>query len=298
MDISTPASSRQISVPFHGASLLLVEHEGQPYTPMKPMTLGIGLNWSGQFEKFQGNELRWGIRNIRIPTGEGIKNTLTPSSGGSQEMICLPLRKLPGWLMTLEPNKIKNPDVRARVIQYQNECDDVLWQYWNEGAAVNPRAAFSVGPNDVLTRDQAETLRLMVKTLVERLPKAKQGGAAVKVWSKLKSHFHVPYREIPQAEFMEAVSIVSRSAADWEVVEEPRPSRTLVVSDDSGVLEIDVTGKSVVDSVMVAKVRRNLRTLQAAMNVMVGQLHVLDGMESPEILDDPFEFTMVTRRRH
>lgn len=132
-------ATRQISVPFHGANLLLVEHEGQPYTPMKPMALGIGLNWSGQFEKVQANEARWGVRNIRIPAAEGVLDSRMPSSGGSQEMMCLPLRKLPGWLMTLEPNKIKRLDVRARVVQYQNECDDVLWKYWTDGLAQNPR---------------------------------------------------------------------------------------------------------------------------------------------------------------
>ncbi|WP_428454186.1 phage antirepressor N-terminal domain-containing protein [Photobacterium kasasachensis] len=46
-------------------------------------------------------------------------------------MICLPLRKLFGWLQTISPNKVK-PEIRNLVIQYQNECDDVLWQYWNQ----------------------------------------------------------------------------------------------------------------------------------------------------------------------
>lgn len=109
--------------------------------------------------------------------------------------------------------------------RYQDECDDVLWQYWNDGIAVNPRMAFGMNPGDVLTGDQQETLRLMVKTLVERLPKAKQGGAAIKMWSKLKAHFKVPYRQIPQIEFTEAVSIVTRTAAEWEVLEpEPEPA--------------------------------------------------------------------------
>ena len=145
---------------------------------------------------------------------------MVAKDGKQREQICIPLRKLPGWLMTMEPNKIKNLSVRERVIQYQNECDDALWRYWNDGIAVNPRVAFSVNPEDVLTADQQETLRLMVKTLAERLPKSEQGPATIKVWSKLKAHFKVSYRQIPQIEFAEAVSIVTRTAADWVVVEE------------------------------------------------------------------------------
>ena len=216
---SIQAAKRQILVPFHGTNLLLVEHDGQPYTPMKPMVTNIGLGWVGQFEKVKENEARWSIRNIRM----------VAEDGKQREQVCIPLRKLPGWLMTMEPNKIKNPEVRSRVVQYQNECDDVLWKYWTEGVAINERMAFSVNAGDVLTGEQQELLRLMVKTHVERLPKIKQGAAATKVWSKLKAHFKVAYRQIPQSEFTEAVSIVTRTAAEWEVLDaEPKGESDLV----------------------------------------------------------------------
>ena len=89
-DSTQSNATRAITVPFHGADLYVVEHNGQPYTPMKALAMAMGLNWSGQFEKVKENESRWGIRNIRIP-----------SSGGVQQAIGLPLRKLPGWMATL-----------------------------------------------------------------------------------------------------------------------------------------------------------------------------------------------------
>lgn len=79
---------------------------------------------------------------------------------------------------------------------------------------------FTVNPGDVLTAEEQNTLRLMLKSAVERLPKEKQAGAMVKGWSKLKAHFGVPYREIPRQEFSEAVSIIARHTAEWELVEE------------------------------------------------------------------------------
>lgn len=134
-------------------------------------------------------------------------------------MLAMPLRKLPGWLANIESGKVKNLEARARVIQYQNECDDVLWQYWNEGIAVNPRA-FSVQPGQTLSEEQAATLRNLLTNGVKKLPKEKQGGAMVKGWSKLKSHFKTDYRHIPVEEFHEAVNILARHVAEWEVVDD------------------------------------------------------------------------------
>ena len=120
--------SALMTVPFHGANLSLVEHEGQPFVPMKAIVGGIGLDWATQQAKLKNNEARWGYRLIPIP-----------SQGGEQQAGCLPLRKLPGWMQSVSAAKVSQ-QVRERLIEYQNECDDALWSYWNEGHAVNPRA--------------------------------------------------------------------------------------------------------------------------------------------------------------
>lgn len=73
---------------------------------------------------------------------------------------------------------------------------------------------YSVGKTDTLTKDEQDYLRGLVKAHVETLPKEQQGGAAIKMWSKLKSHFGVPYRLIPRREFAEAVSLLTRATLD------------------------------------------------------------------------------------
>ncbi|UUC92461.1 phage antirepressor N-terminal domain-containing protein [Comamonas sp. C11] len=226
--------NRAITVPFLGAELYVVDHNSQPYAPMKPIITGMGLTWHGQHAKIKANANRWGVLELR-----------TPSAGGMQDMLCMPLRKLPGWLSGIESGKVKSPEARAKVIQYQNECDDVLWQYWNEGIAINPRQAFAVNPGDSLTAEEAETLRLMLKSAVERQPKAKQGALMMQGWSKLKAHFKVGYREIPRHEFSEAVSIIARHTAefaDWEVVDgvaSGTEERTINVMVDDFVRQIE-----------------------------------------------------------
>ncbi|ELG2962005.1 phage antirepressor N-terminal domain-containing protein [Vibrio fluvialis] len=110
----------QIKVPFHGSNLFIVDRNGEPYTPMKPIVEGMGLAWQSQHKKLTSNSERWGITMMVIPSVDP-HNSVT----------CIPLRKLFGWLQTLQPNRVRE-DIRDKVIQYQNECDDVLWKYWTK----------------------------------------------------------------------------------------------------------------------------------------------------------------------
>lgn len=97
--------------------------------------------------------------------------------------------------------------------------DEVLPTIRKTGKYETP---YSVGKTDTLTKDEQDYLRGLVKAHVETLPKEQQGGAAIKMWSKLKSHFGVPYRLIPRGEFAEAVSLLTRATLD-----NPVPAPTL-----------------------------------------------------------------------
>ncbi|MCG9678764.1 phage antirepressor N-terminal domain-containing protein [Vibrio sp. Isolate24] len=114
-------SSSQITVPFHGSNLTIVEHNGEPYTPMKPIVEGMGMEWSYQSRKLSNNSSRWSVAVIAT----------VAQDNKTRDTLCLPLRKLFGWLQTLQPNRVR-VDIRDKVIQYQNECDDVLWKYWSK----------------------------------------------------------------------------------------------------------------------------------------------------------------------
>ncbi|HHJ4202522.1 TPA: phage antirepressor N-terminal domain-containing protein [Aeromonas veronii] len=115
------AANQSVVVPFHGDNLYLVEHDGDPYVPMKPVVEGMGLNWDTQRNKIH--------RKFK-----GAVEMTLPSAGGNQSMICLPLRKLPAWLYSVQPGKVA-PEIREKVVAYQEECDEVLWQYWTTGKA-------------------------------------------------------------------------------------------------------------------------------------------------------------------
>lgn len=87
---------------------------------MKPIVENMGLNWPSQSVKLNACKARWGVAIIAIPSTSGEQNTL-----------CMPVRKLPAYLASINPNKVL-PELREKIIRYQNECDDVLWNYWTK----------------------------------------------------------------------------------------------------------------------------------------------------------------------
>ncbi|MBK1642961.1 hypothetical protein CKO12_14000, partial [Chromatium okenii] len=120
-------NSDLLPVPFRNTTLFVTDINGQPYTPMKPIVEGMGLDWKSQHKKLTDNQ-RFATCMVEITI---------PSNGGLQSMSCMPLRKLPGWMTSIYPNKVR-PEIRDNIIAYQNECDDVLWDYWSKGQAINP----------------------------------------------------------------------------------------------------------------------------------------------------------------
>lgn len=110
-----------INVPFHGNNLYVVNYNGQPYVPMRPIVEGMGMDWTGQLNKLK-QKFKSTVEEISIVAADGKE----------RNMICLALRKLAGWLHTISPNKVK-AEIRDKVIQYQEECDDVLYEYWTTG---------------------------------------------------------------------------------------------------------------------------------------------------------------------
>ncbi|STB14297.1 Phage anti-repressor protein [Citrobacter freundii] len=142
MSIATAVST--INVPFHGDNLYLVSSNGEPYVPMKPIVEGMGLTWSSQFVK------------IKQRFAKGVAEIEIPSNGGVQSMTCLAFRKFAGWLHTINVGKVR-PELREKVARYQEECDDVLYQYWTKGVAVNPRHKTTVNERTPL-RDAVNLL--------------------------------------------------------------------------------------------------------------------------------------------
>lgn len=114
------------SITFHQDTIFLVDQDGNPQIPLRPICENIGLDWASQYTKITDPESRWTVCRI----------TTVAADGKQREMICLPLRKLNGWLMSIAPKKV-SPKVKPKLVRYQNECDDVLYNYFTKGFAVS-----------------------------------------------------------------------------------------------------------------------------------------------------------------
>lgn len=123
------------SVSFHQNTLITAEVNGIQYAAMKPIVEGMGIDWRGQQAKIRSSK-RYGDITLPMQTTSGI-----------QEMVCMPLTKLNGWLFSVNSAKVK-PEIREKIRQYQEECFVVLHDYWHGGAAINENARIESGQAD------------------------------------------------------------------------------------------------------------------------------------------------------
>lgn len=116
------------TVNFHNQSLITLQKDGIAYVAMKPICENIGLDWKSQFARIKRDEV----------LAQGMVIITTPTKGGLQEMLCLPIHYLNGWLFGVDTNRIK-AEIKETLITYKKECYQALFDYWNNGVAVNHR---------------------------------------------------------------------------------------------------------------------------------------------------------------
>lgn len=206
-------SLTQMTVPFHNAELYLVEFDGQPYVPMRSIVQGMGLDWKSQFVKLKQRFATCVVEITMQMFGDDQARSHT----------CLLLRKLPAWLYSIHANKVK-PELRDTVIKYQEECDDVLWDYWTKGKATNPRKS---------TPKDRENLRHAVSNLVSRV-KINFSDAYNMVLQRFdKNHID----EIPLDQLDDAVEYVHGLILTFDKVQQHSPVDVNAIQDCHGVLQ-------------------------------------------------------------
>lgn len=189
--------SNQITVPFHGSNLFIVNFNNEPYTPMKPIVEGMGLVWGAQAVKIK-QRFSSTVSEIDIVANDG----------KLRKMACLPLRKLAGWLQSISPNKVR-AEIRDNVIQYQNECDDVLYEYWTTGEVKNKAKT---------TTDERTPLRDAVNLLV-----GKKGIMYPEAYSFIHQRFNVSHVDELAPELLpDAIEYVHRLALEGEFIPKDR----------------------------------------------------------------------------
>ncbi|EAM4613490.1 phage antirepressor Ant [Salmonella enterica] len=193
-------------VPFNGQQIITAMAAGVAYVAMKPIVENLGMSWGTQQQKLMK----------QLDKFNCIHMNMVAADGKLRKLLCLPLKKLNGWLFSINPEKVR-ADIRDKLIQYQEECFSVLHDYWTKGHVVNPRKAKKALPGKITT-EQQEAIKQLVMSRGQSLPKEKQAKAMITMWSSLKSHFGCSYKEISEEQFTEALSLAARVPLEGEFI--------------------------------------------------------------------------------
>ncbi|HDX1086916.1 phage antirepressor N-terminal domain-containing protein [Pasteurella multocida] len=109
---------------FLGQEITLIDNNGVAYVAMREVVEGIGLDWTRQSKKLNDYSDKFNCRHM----------TTVAQDGKNREMLCMPIKKLNGWLFSINPNKVRS-DLKERLENYQEECFLALWDYWTTGIA-------------------------------------------------------------------------------------------------------------------------------------------------------------------
>lgn len=268
-----------INVPFHGNNLYVVNFNGEPYVPMKPIVEGMGLTWQSQFEK------------LKQRFSKGITEIVIPSKGGEQSMLCLALRKLAGWLHTISPNKVK-PEIRDKVIKYQEECDDVLYEYWTTGEVKKKHKS---------TVQERNPLKNAVNLLV-----SKKGIMYPEAYSLVHQKFNVSsIEELTADQIPDAVEYIHKFVLEGEYIPKqeenilfepnqnsitvtiPKEGRWLVSYKNEKQQVVSVDGHNVVSVEYIQKLQRDSNALVELLQNFRLRTQVMQGEKSGDILNTP-----------
>ena len=168
-----------------------MKKNGIHYTAAKPIAENIGLDWRSQRQRILRDDV----------LSEGVVMITTPSKGGSQDMLCLPIDYLNGWLFGVDAKRVK-PEIKDTLIEYKKECYKVLHDYWHTGQAVHPSASEDL-PSTVKDRNG------LIKTVHMTMKRLELGFA--EAFNLILHRFNVEHvGDLSQSQVGEAVEYLHR----------------------------------------------------------------------------------------
>jgi phage anti-repressor protein len=182
-------------VPFNGQQIITAMTAGVAYVAMKPIVENLGMSWSTQQTKLMK----------QISKFNCVHMNMVAADGKLRKLLCLPLKKLNGWLFSINPEKVR-ADIRDKLIQYQEECFTVLHDYWTKGKAENARKKTPV--------DDRTPLRDAVNMLV-----SKKHLMYPEAYAMIHQRFNVEsIEELDSSQIPQAVEYIHRVVLEGEFI--------------------------------------------------------------------------------
>jgi hypothetical protein len=155
-----PIEQREIEFYEDEITAVLVKEEDgnqRVYVPIRPICDYLGVNWSGQRQRINRDP-------ILSEVISGVVVTPTPRDNkyaNPQEMLCIPLDFLNGFLFGINANRVKE-EVRERLLIYQRECYRVL-----SDAFLGPYRETAITPQGAALAQLREMALAIVETTEE-----------------------------------------------------------------------------------------------------------------------------------
>lgn len=125
-------TSELTCVQFHGDTIEAVRDDaGTVWVVLRRLCENLGVSMQGQLAKLANQD--WVVRNDIITRD---------TSGRQQTLVAIDLETLPGWLFSINANKVR-PEVKDKLRRYQREAAQVLADHFlgQRGGALQPLTA-------------------------------------------------------------------------------------------------------------------------------------------------------------
>jgi hypothetical protein len=99
-------------------------------------------------------------------------------------MVCIPLKKLNGWLFSVNANKVRE-DLHDKIVLYQEECSQVLYEYW-----------FKKSSTQTLPNPSLFEMSILASKAVADMLKISEAGK-IKMLSTICKIYNVPSSFLP-----------------------------------------------------------------------------------------------------
>ncbi|WP_314721439.1 phage antirepressor N-terminal domain-containing protein [Rahnella variigena] len=158
------------AVQFHGQPIITAMVAGVAYIAMRPIVENIGIDWTGQSVKLRNQKEKFNCRDI----------SMVAADGKLRQLLCIPLRKLNGWLFSINPERVR-ADIKDKLIQYQEECFSVLHEYWTKGEVKKK------------SRQSSATQLTPLRQTAERLITTGLGKIYPDIWKLVHQRFDIEH---------------------------------------------------------------------------------------------------------
>ena len=116
-----------VKIDFNGDALVAFEEDDKIYVSVSQACNSIGLAASSQTVKIKQDPVMQ----------SGMKLCVIANLFGGQETPFLERKHFHRWLNSVQPARVKNDEVRDKLVRYQFECIEAIDDYFSKGSAIN-----------------------------------------------------------------------------------------------------------------------------------------------------------------